>query len=1065
MDERFEYRPDGLRKIDSDDSDPFGHRDYAAAIVAALDSLPVNFTMGLFGPWGSGKSTILEEVRRRITSDEAAVRSGFVLFDAWRYDGDPLRREFLKESARTLSEQGLLEEKAVGDLDESLDLDQTTPEIPAMRLLDRHLYKRAAFGAATVTVIILAAVFGLPALGLEKETILAFLFAISSALTAFGLLALQPALAPAPVQKTKRRAEYPDEFSAAFRSLLDNVDVERLVIAVDNLDRCSPGRVTQTLATIKTFLEPAFDEGHPAPDRRLKQLCFIVAADDAALKRHLTAQELSASAATVEGDQGISADSELPREVRDSVDEYLRKFFGASIRIREVLDEDISRFCKEEFAGFFKVRPTIGEEARRDLVEMTSQALKRNPRRIVQFVNNLALRLDLLEERVRQGRIQIQPEALVVAKLAILEEEFPHRFAELQERPQALDDWQIEARTPNADAGTEGDDGRHLTKKSESDRLADFLRFTDHIHSRHLRAYLDLKQNRDELELERHAELVELLDGGDIVGLRSLLDEVGDEAPRYVEAVERHFERNTRLGNWAKTHNTLRAVSEIPALHGDGGAIIRRLLDESLSHPGLTRHLAELNPDAVLDVGGQYLDERKFGHLVLAVATGMKNPSNSEARRRIADAISAHADSLASGSTNQLRTMLEWDEIAKDIDSYAKLVEKLPAVVGPMTAATALGQLDEQVEEGRHGDGPALRVAVVAIGRTLNDSQFDQLIRLGRTMLEGLQEADNDEYTEVAHRLRTLLRLAKETGAKVERPLPSDDERTALAAAISSRWDSIPPSSKWEALQLGVELCQAGDEADNQHGFELGQKVFDVEDGVGLEQWLLNEISALPDRFAEAVRAELAYGLANLRKRFSSVSAERILSRLPEDQQNAVVARAVVTSVEEDQPERADHLLKSLPTNEAKTVAATITQGLLDHPAESETRSREAHFLLAHQGLLGDDEVFRLGMQLAETADQERGIAIELAHYIGALKISNARHRLELVQRLLKTEAEMTAVDRKVAMLTAAVDVAGKLSSNARGAAIGRLRERLGAPEAEIAKAAEKLLAVEGESA
>ena len=91
------YRSEASQPIDSDDKDYFGHRDYADALVAALADAPSRFTIGLFGPWGTGKSTVLDEVGRRLNLPTSRG-TAFAAFDAWRYDGDSLRREFIRES-------------------------------------------------------------------------------------------------------------------------------------------------------------------------------------------------------------------------------------------------------------------------------------------------------------------------------------------------------------------------------------------------------------------------------------------------------------------------------------------------------------------------------------------------------------------------------------------------------------------------------------------------------------------------------------------------------------------------------------------------------------------------------------------------------------------------------------------------------------------------------------------------------------------------------------------------------------------------------------------------------
>ena len=97
--------------------DAFGHRDYASAISEVLVEAESPFTLGLFGPWGVGKTIIINEARRLIGDKCASV-----VFDAWRYDGDALRRHFLRDVAQQLKAQGDLEdsyhpEKELKDLD------------------------------------------------------------------------------------------------------------------------------------------------------------------------------------------------------------------------------------------------------------------------------------------------------------------------------------------------------------------------------------------------------------------------------------------------------------------------------------------------------------------------------------------------------------------------------------------------------------------------------------------------------------------------------------------------------------------------------------------------------------------------------------------------------------------------------------------------------------------------------------------------------------------------------------------------------------------------------------
>jgi hypothetical protein len=94
------YLSDTPVSLDADD--PFAHRDLAVALGSTLSQARAPFTVGLFGPWGSGKSSVLLDVPKHLGRDCA-----WVTFDAWRYDGDTLRRNFLRELAEDLAHKQL----------------------------------------------------------------------------------------------------------------------------------------------------------------------------------------------------------------------------------------------------------------------------------------------------------------------------------------------------------------------------------------------------------------------------------------------------------------------------------------------------------------------------------------------------------------------------------------------------------------------------------------------------------------------------------------------------------------------------------------------------------------------------------------------------------------------------------------------------------------------------------------------------------------------------------------------------------------------------------------------
>jgi hypothetical protein len=83
-----------------------GFGDYAAALADMTLYSRAEFAVGIFGGWGSGKTTLMQAVRRRLADDERVVT---VWFNAWRYEKDPhliiplldVLRDALRDRAKT----------------------------------------------------------------------------------------------------------------------------------------------------------------------------------------------------------------------------------------------------------------------------------------------------------------------------------------------------------------------------------------------------------------------------------------------------------------------------------------------------------------------------------------------------------------------------------------------------------------------------------------------------------------------------------------------------------------------------------------------------------------------------------------------------------------------------------------------------------------------------------------------------------------------------------------------------------------------------------------------------
>jgi len=88
------------------DTDFFGsHQRVANALAEALRDNPKLRVVGLLGPWGSGKSTVVRLLERNMGSITDGPR--FFTYDAWLHQSDPPKRAFLERFDDFLIAQGL----------------------------------------------------------------------------------------------------------------------------------------------------------------------------------------------------------------------------------------------------------------------------------------------------------------------------------------------------------------------------------------------------------------------------------------------------------------------------------------------------------------------------------------------------------------------------------------------------------------------------------------------------------------------------------------------------------------------------------------------------------------------------------------------------------------------------------------------------------------------------------------------------------------------------------------------------------------------------------------------
>ena len=73
--------------------DRFSHNAYVNLLATTIDELNPPFTLAVFGSWGVGKSSIVNDLSDKLQRNYSKTRA--VTIDVWKYSDDSLRRQFL----------------------------------------------------------------------------------------------------------------------------------------------------------------------------------------------------------------------------------------------------------------------------------------------------------------------------------------------------------------------------------------------------------------------------------------------------------------------------------------------------------------------------------------------------------------------------------------------------------------------------------------------------------------------------------------------------------------------------------------------------------------------------------------------------------------------------------------------------------------------------------------------------------------------------------------------------------------------------------------------------------
>ena len=376
-------------------ADLLGIEGLAQSIEKALEVENLDpLTIGIHSPWGGGKTTTLGLLETRLKQNQQYV---IIRTNPWEYDNhDDVRALLIAEIVDAL-QQAFKDNADIGT--------------KATDLIKRISWSRV------------------------------------SALVAKGAITMQwnpEEIVKAFTPKSRETPESMSGFRDAFTEFLGMLpNTKRVIVLVDDLDRCLPDAVMATLESIKLFLS-------------VNKMAFVLAADQEMVRDAIAASLHASGRSEVFASRYLEKIVQLPvllpRLSADDAANYIALLFsGAAAPTPEGFQTLVDHCQARRTAG---QSPLLGnltilswrpDDALLQLAERIATGLSAekvsNPRYVKRFLNSFGIRMQV----ARANGLEMDPQ--VIAKLYLLEDRYPKDFELLvgtpeQDRAALIESWE-----------------------------------------------------------------------------------------------------------------------------------------------------------------------------------------------------------------------------------------------------------------------------------------------------------------------------------------------------------------------------------------------------------------------------------------------------------------------------------------------------------------------------------------------------------------------------------------------------------------------------------------------
>ncbi len=412
------------------------HADLIKSVITNERILPVS--IGVFGDWGSGKSSIMKMLDKELNAD-GQEDTACLYFNGWTFEGyDDAKAALIEDILIKLQENKKFGHKVK---DETTKLLKSVNWLRAGGFLMKNVSRPALLAYATggasliVDVVDKAKDF----FGNTVENSAELLKKID---TDEGKGIVNDLKGVIEKNTDNDIPTVVRKFREDFEKTIGKTGLKSLVILIDDLDRCNPERIIDNLEAIKLFLN-------------VPKTAFVIGADERIVRHAIECRYKTPNIHSTEIEQykGIVTDYlekliqvpyRLPRLSNADVETYMTLLFcfrdlsegdfdavyTEFVKFRE--NDRHSSFNYEKVKALVKGKKNAKQKdveqqllMVKQIAPMVTDGLKGNPRQIKRFLNTFTLRLELAEVA------KFDVDERILAKLMVLEYIALGRFKDL----------------------------------------------------------------------------------------------------------------------------------------------------------------------------------------------------------------------------------------------------------------------------------------------------------------------------------------------------------------------------------------------------------------------------------------------------------------------------------------------------------------------------------------------------------------------------------------------------------------------------------------------------------